>query len=118
MSNYRIDFYVTSDGSCPIRTFLDQLNTRFRVKAIQSIEILEEYGHQLREPHSKHIESGIFELRIQFSGDIVRIFYFFYVEKRIILTNGYIKKTRKAPRKHIEMALRYKTDYERRFPHE
>ncbi|MDY3060576.1 MAG: type II toxin-antitoxin system RelE/ParE family toxin [Fusobacterium sp.] len=56
----------------------------------------------------------MFELRIKFSSDITRIFYFFYVEDRAILTNGFIKKTQKTPTSEIEKALKYKADFERR----
>ena len=35
--------------------------------------------------------------------------------RRIILTNGFIKKTQKTPRNMIELAKAYKKDYEDRF---
>lgn len=40
------------------------------------------------------------------------MFYFFYSGQRIIVTNGFIKKTQKTPRGEIEKALRYKHDWE------
>lgn len=40
--------------------------------------------------------------------------YFFFIGKKIILTNGFIKKTQKTPRKYIELALAYKADYVQR----
>jgi len=45
----------------------------------------------------------------------VRIFYFFIVNNKIILTNGFIKKTQKTPSSEIILAKKYKADYERRF---
>lgn len=69
-------------------------------------------GPDIREPYSKYIESGIFELRIKFSSDITRIFYFFIKDKKIILTNGFIKKVERTPKKYIDMAKKYKKDYE------
>lgn len=86
-----------------------------RAKAVREIQILSEYGNNLREPYSKHIQKGIFELRIKFSSDISRIFYFFFDENKIILTNGFVKKTQKTPREEIEKALKYKEDYQRRY---
>jgi len=59
-------------------------------------------------------QEGLFELRIQASGDAARIFYFFFVDETIILVYGFVKKTQKTPRREIEKALRYKADYERR----
>ena len=53
-------------------------------------------------------------MRISASRDEARIFYFFLIENKIILTNGFIKKTQKTPRKEINRALEYKADYERR----
>lgn len=85
-----------------------------RAKAIKEIDLLEEYGTTLREPYSKFIKNGIFELRIKLATDISRVFYFFFDGKKIILTNGFIKKTQKTPEIEIEKALKYKADYERR----
>ena len=89
-----------------------------RVKAVNSIALPEEFGNQLREPHSKAIEDGLFELRIKFASDITRIFYFFRVGNKIILTNGFVKKTQKTPESEKQLAKKYKADYERRYGHE
>lgn len=51
-----------------------------------------------REPYSKHLDDGIFELRCKFGSDITRVLYFFYYEGKIILTNGFVKKTQKTPK--------------------
>jgi phage-related protein len=85
-----------------------------RAKAVASLTILAEYGNTLREPYSKAVGKGLFELRIRFAGDITRIFYFFFVYNRIILTNGFIKKTQKTPPSEIALAMKYKADYEGR----
>ena len=61
-------------------------------------------GPELREPHSKHIEDGIFELRAKQGSDISRVLYFFFVGRKAILTNGYVKKTMKTPKDQIELA--------------
>ncbi len=89
-----------------------------RVKALHSLSILEEFGNALRQPHSKSVGNGLFELRIKFASDISRIFYFFVVDNKIILTNGFVKKTMRTPKSEIELALKYKADYERRHSHE
>jgi len=43
--------------------------------------------------------------------DISRVMYFFYYGGRIILTNGFIKKTQKTPRSEIERAKQYRKDF-------
>lgn len=40
--------------------------------------------------------------------------YFFTIGKKIILTNGFTKKTLKTPPGEIELAKKYRADYERR----
>ena len=111
---FNITFYRMTDGTAPVEEFLDSLNTKMRNKALDSLLILEEFGNTLREPYSKSMGNGLFELRIKFSSDISRIFYFFYTDNRIVVTNGFIKKTQKTPRSQLKLARQYKADYERR----
>jgi len=92
---FDIDYYELPNGEKPVEQFINSLDTKMRVKALGSIDILAEFGHTLREPYSKAIGGGIFELRIKFASDITRIFYFFVVDNKIILTNGFVKKTKK-----------------------
>lgn len=115
---FDVDFYQLPDGEKPVETFLNSLDKKMRAKALYGISILEEFGNTLREPHSKPIGDGLFELRIKFASDITRILYFFVVNNKIILTNGFVKKTAKTPKSEIELARKYKADYERRHKHE
>ncbi|MEI3028206.1 MAG: type II toxin-antitoxin system RelE/ParE family toxin [Ruminococcus sp.] len=73
--------------------------------------MLEIRGNELREPFSKHIEDGIFEIRNKVGYDITRIFYFFVIGQKIILTNGFIKKSQKTPIAEIALAKKYRNDY-------
>ena len=111
---FDVELYELPNGEIPVESFINSLSSKMRQKAIGSIEILSEYGNTMREPYSKAIGKGLFELRIKFGGDISRIFYFFVVGNKIILTNGFIKKTDKIPTREIALARKYKEDYERR----
>lgn len=111
---WKVEFYVTEDDETPVQEFLDRLDKKMRAKALRDIILLKELGTLIREPYSKHIKDGVFELRIKFASDISRIFYFFFVDNRIILTNGFVKKTSKTPLREIDKALKYKADFERR----
>lgn len=115
---WNIEFYETENQKVPLEEFLSSLDKKLRAKAVRDIMVLQACGNQLRPPFSKHLQDGVFELRIKFASDIARVFYFFYVGETIILTNGFIKKSQKTPPAELERALRYKSDYERRFPHE
>jgi phage-related protein len=111
---FDVEFYALPSGEKPVERFLDSLDVKMRSKAVASITILAEFGNTLREPYSKQVRKGLFELRIKFSGDIMRIFYFFRVNNKIVATNGFIKKTRQTPPSEIALALKYKADYEGR----
>lgn len=82
-----------------------------RAKMIRTVELLRDYGYELREPYSKHLNDGIFELRAKVSTDITRVLYFFVSGRKAILTHGFVKKTQKTPQSEIEKADNYRRDY-------
>ena len=57
---------------------------------------------------------GLYELRIKFSSDIARIFYFTYHNNKFVLLHGFVKKTMKTPQGEIKKARKYMKDYKRR----
>ncbi|MDO4204632.1 MAG: type II toxin-antitoxin system RelE/ParE family toxin [Selenomonadaceae bacterium] len=85
---------------------------------VKTIELLENNGPDLRMPHSESLGNGIFELRAKVGSDISRELYFFFSGQKEILTNGFVKKTQKTPKAELELAKKYKQDYESRRGHE
>ncbi len=104
------DVYENGD-EIPVKEFLDSLDDKMRAKFLMEIKLLEEKGNQLREPYSKPLGDGIFELRAKVGTDISRVLYFFYYQGRIILTHGFIKKAQKTPPSEIEKAKKYRKDF-------
>ncbi len=111
---WNIIFYEKEDGTKPVQEFLEKLPVKHYAKALRDIDVLEEYGTALTEPHVKHIGGKLWELRIKSASDISRIFYFVHVGKDIILLHGFVKKTQKTPNREIETANNYLEDYQRR----
>ena len=111
---YKIEFYATADGKEVLADFLDSLPPKHQAKAFREIDLLEEFGSGLKEPYVKHIEGEIWELRIKFSSDISRIFYFTRNAETIVLLHGFVKKTQKTPRSEIETAQKRLRDYRQR----
>lgn len=112
---YEIILYDTEDGKCPMQELLDSLEPKLLAKTLRSIDLLEKNGPLLREPYSKSLEDGIFELRTKQGSNITRVLYFFFIGKKVILTNGFVKKSQKTPKTEKELAKKYKADYERRY---
>ena len=97
MKKFTVIAYEKENGEVPVEKFLDSVNSKMRAKIFGILHILQEKGNMLREPYSKHLDDGIFELRCKVGNDITRVLYFFYYEGQIILTNGFVKKTQKTP---------------------
>lgn len=83
-------------------TFLTKLDKPAIAKVLRTIDLLECFGHQLGMPHSKNINSKLFELRIRGKQE-VRLIYTFYNSKAIIL-HGFVKKSQKISRKDLGIA--------------
>lgn len=114
MQKFKVVFFAQEDGTEPVKDFLLSLDSKMRSKIMKELKMLAINGTKLREPYSKLLEDGIFELRAQQSSNVTRVLYFFYVENKIILTNGFVKKTPKTPPEEIERAKRRRAEYMRR----
>ena len=91
MEAFSVIFYETPNGEQPAKLFLNELSEKQRAKTIRDLKLLETCGNKLREPTSKFLESGIYELRTKQGSNM------------------------KTPRNAIELALKYKQDYIERY---
>lgn len=114
MKEYEIEFYGKEDGTEPARVFIEGLDAKMIAKILRVTELLERNGPLVRMPYSEYLRDGIFEIRAKQGSDIVRVLYFFVSGSKIILTNGFVKKSQKTPGAEIEKAIKYRLDYERR----
>ena len=110
-SDFDVKFYDKTDGTKPVKNFILGLPPKMRAKVLRVINMLEINGSDLREPCSKHLDDGVFELRAQVGSDISRVLYFFMIDKKAILTHGFIKKTQKTPPSEIDRAKQYRDEY-------
>lgn len=63
MTDFTVIPYQEANGDITVKDFLNSLDIKMRAKIYGMIELLQEKGNQLREPYSKHLDDGIFELR-------------------------------------------------------
>ncbi len=111
MHEFEVIFYDKPDGTQPAKDFILSLNNKMQAKVLRAIQLLEYGGYELREPYSKSLEDGIFELRVKVGSDITRVLYFFMIGKKAVITNGFVKKTQKTPKSEIERAKSYREEY-------
>ena len=104
--DYRIIFYKNSSNlKKPVLEYINSLDEKNRAKILKYIYHLKFNDGYLVEPYSRHIKDKIRELRVSFSNNHHRIFYFTYFGRRIVLLNAFLKKTNKTPVKEIDKAL-------------
>ena len=111
---FDVDYYEDENGKKPAEEFIDSLDVKMRAKVFGRLELLEEHGSELGMPFSRHLDDGIFELRTVAGNNITRILYFFVVGRRVILTHGFVKKTRKTPAREIDRAKQIREDWRKR----
>lgn len=70
------------------------------------LELLMEFGPNLRMPHSRAMGGGVFEVRPRGREGIGRAFYCFVVGQRIIILHAFIKKTQATPEQELKIARR------------
>jgi len=61
---------------------------------------------QIHEPYAKHLENGLWEMRLKGKAGIARSIYVTAIGRRVVVLRTFIKKTEKTPRREIELALK------------
>jgi hypothetical protein len=102
---YRVEFALTSRGDAPAKDFLESLAERPRDKVEAWIAMLQEQGPDLPRPYADVVSAPIRELRVSFGRLEIRLLYFIH-GRRIVLTQGFLKKTRETPVGEIAHAAR------------
>ena len=103
---FEIRYYQDSFGNNPIHEFLLELlksNRRLFAKVTKAIDKWKNRAYH-KEPLSKYLESGLWEVRVKAGTDILRIIYTFDKGKLIILLHVFIKKEQKTPANELEIA--------------
>ena len=91
MAKFQVEFFEKTKDCFPAEEFINSLDDKMASKVYRLLGMVAENGQELREPYSKHLEDGIFELRAQLASNITRVLYFFFVGRRVIVTNGFVK---------------------------
>ena len=103
---YSVIFYKSQRGDSPVDNFLDSLQAKVRAKTIKWLQKLQELGPDLPRPFSDILRNKIRELRVSHGNLEIRLLYFFWHNKIIVVTHGFFKKTQEVPEQEIERAIR------------
>jgi hypothetical protein len=114
MPRTHVIFFKESNGSAPVLEWLQDLrkqNTRAWAKCVERVELLQEFGHELRPPAADFLRDQIHELRVREGRVQYRILYFFHGRNVAILANSIIKESA-VPSAEIERALNRKRAFQ------
>ncbi len=114
---FRVEFYETERGGCPVRDFLDRLKQAdpddFAAIMAGLAKLRNRQYH--RPPLSKSLGNELFELR--HVGKLnTRVLYFFAKGQRIITVHGIRNKAQAIPKRDIKVALERRADWLARNP--
>ncbi|MFQ5791396.1 MAG: type II toxin-antitoxin system RelE/ParE family toxin, partial [Acidobacteriota bacterium] len=100
----------------PVWDFIFNLPAKDQAKMVRALDLLEEFGLELRAPYVKSVTGHrkLWELRVRGIGGAYRILYFAFTEQRMVMLHAFAKKTRKTPGREIAMAEKRMDDFLRR----
>lgn len=119
MPTTTIHFFRAEDGTVPFLEWLADLEKRQRRafdKCLYLLDLLRQFGHELRRPQADLLRDGVYELRTKVGRVNYRILYGF-VGKDLVLVSHGITKEATVPDKEIDQAVArlamYRRDPER-----
>ena len=112
---FNVEFYETVTGACPVREFLMQLKKQdpaeFTMIIAGLAKLRPRQNH--REPLSKSIGDGLFELR--HVGKLnSRVLWFFAQGRRIVAVHGIRNKGNAIPTRDVRIAQERMRDWQQR----
>ena len=115
ITDFTIEFYEATTGQCPVRDFLDDLKDSdpgdFAAVLAGLAKLRDRQYH--REPLSKALGDGLFELR--HVGKLnTRVLWFFAKGRRIIAVHGIRNKGRAIPTRAFDTARERMRDWQQR----
>ena len=92
------------------KDFFDTLDKGTQEKVLYGLLLLKTQD-KLPAKYVKFLKDGLYELRIEWQGNIYRIFFCYDEGRIVILFNGFQKKSEKTPKKEIEKAKILRKEY-------
>jgi phage-related protein len=85
---------------------VEALPADMRARLTHIANLIEGMGlERVGEPHVKHLEGSLWEMRLTGRSGISRALYIVVTGRRVVIVRAFIKKTQKTPRREIELAL-------------
>lgn len=106
-----IVFYESDFGNKPVEEFLDSLGSAPRAKFVRTLELLQIQQMVPAKFWRKLSGTDLWEVRVEYAGNIYRVLAAFAKGNRVILLHGFQKKSQKTPRQDMEIAQQRQRRY-------
>jgi len=84
---------------------LDELAADIRQRFAHTVKLIESYGLlAMREPHIKHLEGKLWEMRMRGKDGIGRAIYVTVREERVVVVHAFTKKSQRTPSRSLKIA--------------
>jgi phage-related protein len=98
--------WVVETLNAAVDAEVEALPEDMRARLARIAKLIEEMGlERVGEPHVKHIEGRIWEMRLKGRSGISRALYVTAVGRRVVIVRVFVKKTERTPRREIDVAL-------------
>ena len=85
---------------------LSALPADMRARFTRVVRLIESFGvDRVGQPHVKHLQGRVWEMRLQGRDGIARALYVTVIGQRVVVVRVFVKKTQKTPRREIELVL-------------
>lgn len=85
---------------------LEALPADMRARFWRIVELIESFGlERVREPHVKHLQGPLWEMRMRGRDGIARALYVTAVGRRVVVVRVFEKKTQQTPDRELRLAL-------------
>ena len=108
---WRVEFYESSDGKCPVQEFLEGLEEPARAKTVALIRLLAEQGPTLPFPYSSQLRGKLRELRTQYGKENLRVLYFGAAAREWVLVHAFSKHAPRTAEQDIRIAEARMTEH-------
>jgi phage-related protein len=86
---------------------IEALPADMRARFRRIVELMQAHGlERMREPHVKHLEGPVWEMRMSGRDGISRALYVTASGRRVVVLRAFVKRTQRTPRREIDLALR------------
>ncbi len=96
--SWNIEFYYGVEQA------ILEMPPKIQARMLRLLELIEEHGANLGEPHTKAMGEGLFEIRAKAQEGIGRSLFCYLNGKNIYVLHAFIKKSSKTPKKDIKLA--------------